>query len=78
MKNAPLDALKYHVTGAIERGEKVAIEEKREAAKQYLDQRGINRAKPQCRHRYDATRHQAPPRFDVSRSSNPVKVPGDE
>ena len=55
-----------------------SIEAKREQAKQYLDQRGINRASTKCKHHYDATRHQAPPRFDVSRSSNPVKAPGDE
>ena len=48
-------------------------EAKREAAKQYLDQRGINRASTNCNHRYDATRHQAPPRFDVSPSGNPVR-----
>ena len=76
--NALLDVLKHHVTGAIERGEKVAIEAKREAAKQYLNQRGINRANPQCNHRYDATKHPAPPRLDVSRSGNPVKIPGNE
>lgn len=50
--------------------EQSTIEAKREAAKQYLDQRGINRASPQCRHRYDATRHAAPPRLDVSPSGN--------
>lgn len=54
------------------------IEQKREAAKQYLDQRGINRASPQCNHRYDPNKYPAPPRIDVSRSSNPVKVPGCE
>lgn len=54
------------------------LEAKREQAKQYLNQRGINRASLQCSHRYDATRHQAPPRSDVSRSSNPVKVVGCE
>lgn len=54
------------------------IDQKREQAKQYLDQRGINRANPDCRHRYDPTKHPAPPRFDVSRSGNPIKVPGNE
>lgn len=53
--------------------EATSIEAKREAAKQYLDQRGINRASTNCNHRYDATRHQAPPRFDVSPSGNPVR-----
>ena len=49
-------------------------EAKRQQAVAYLNQQGINRAKVECKHRFDPTRHQAPPRFDVSPSGNPVKV----
>ena len=46
-----------------------SLEKKRQAASDYLRSRGIHRADPDCRHRYECNQYTPPPpRIDTSPS----------